>query len=202
MTFLFRFPAVQYTRIKENIMIIVGIIGEQGAGKGTIANYLEKKYSAFNFRFSRALDDILKRLSLPNERTNQIALVTALRGAFGEDILAKTLAHDLQTSDHAINVVEGIRMPSELAILTQLPQFHLWHVTAPIETRYRNVIARGEKAGETQLSFEEFKQTEQTAVTEIHIPELAKKAETTLENTGSIEELCAQADAALAKIQK
>lgn len=193
--------SLQYTHSNiEEYMIILGIVGEQGAGKGTAAQYIQKKYQAYNFRFSAALDDILARLSIPNERKNVIALVTALRGIFGEDILAKTLAHDIQTGAHAMSVVDGIRMPSELEILETLPGFQLIYITAPIESRYEKIKARKERANEESLSLEEFQDIEEKAVTEIHIPILAKRAKYRIENTGTLEELYAKIDEIIASL--
>lgn len=182
-------------------MIIIGLIGEQGSGKGTIADYLVKKHSAHKFRFSQVWDDILQRLHIPNERKNQIALATAIRETFGENILAKVLTHDIEVGDHDINVIDGLRMPSELEIFRKVPSFHLIYVTGPIERRFELIKKRKEKSGEENLTFEEFKHTEENAVTEIHIPEIAKSADSTIENTGTLEELYAKVDALLEKLQ-
>ncbi len=43
---------------------ILGLVGRQSSGKGTLAAYLKDTYSAATFRFRDPLADVLKRLAL------------------------------------------------------------------------------------------------------------------------------------------
>lgn len=183
-------------------MIILGLIGEQGSGKGTVAEYLVKKHKAKSFRLSKILDDILQRLYIPNERKNQIALVTALRSAFGEALLAPVLAHDISAEKKKVSVVDGLRMPKELEVFEKIPGFYLIYITAPIKQRYEQVIHRGEKANEESLTFAEFKRTEQKAVTEIHIRNMALRADFKMVNDGTKKDLYRKVDEVLLHIKK
>ena len=183
-------------------MITLGLVGEPGSGKGTVSEYLEKTHSATRFRSSYVLDEILKHLGIPNERANQTMLVSGLRNTFGEDVLAKSIAHSIETSENAVNVIDGIRMPKEVETYDQIPSFHLVYVTAPVEMRHEKIIKRGEKAGEENLTLEEFKHFEETKVTEIHIGEIGSKAEFRIDNTGTLEELYAKVDEVMNQLKK
>jgi dephospho-CoA kinase len=178
------------------------LIGEQGSGKGTAAKYLVKKYHANLIRFSKVWDDILARLYIPNERVNIIALAEAIRGTFGEDILARIITKDIIKEKRRLNVVDGMRMPSEYPIFKKLPGFAMIHITAPMKERYQNIIHRGERANENKLSFAQFKKTELTASTEVHIPAIAKHADYRIENVGTKKDLYRKVDEIMKQIQK
>ena len=182
-------------------MIILGTIGEQGSGKGTVANYLIQNYQADFFRSSMALDEILTILDIPNERKNMTAVSTALREPFGQDFLIHAIKKKIRESKAPVSIVDGLRVPGEIESLRQLENFYLLYITAPIEMRYRNVTGRGEKAGETELTLEEFVAQETDLVTEQKIGEMAKGANFTIENTGTLEELHTKIDATMQEIQ-
>lgn len=168
--------------------IAIGLVGEKGSGKGTISNYLNKKYQGHQFRFSRILDELLARLYLMNSRNNQINLVLALRDLFGSDILAQVLKKDIENDTNQLVIVDGIRYWDEYHVLKELPNFFLVYVTATPQMRYERILKRGEKAGETDQNFEQFMEEEKRP-TEVTITEIGKVANFKLENSGSIEDL-------------
>lgn len=173
--------------------MVIGLTGPKLAGKGTAALYITKKYGASVFSMSGILSDIASRIHVENSRSNLIAIATGLRSQYGEDILAHVLKKDIEknTSSHAI--IDGIRLEKEVEIFSTLPDFHLLYIDAPVELRYQRALQRGEKAGETEMTFEEFLQ-EETAVTETGITSLQKNAHTIFMNATSLEALYAQID--------
>lgn len=168
---------------------IIGLVGKQGSGKGTVANILQEKYGAKLFRFSAILGDVLDRIAVEKTRDNLIALSEALRKTFGEDVLAYAIERDAATSDADLVVVDGIRRVEDLAALEPLPQFRLVKVEAPIKTRFQRSKARGEKTGESDMSWEEFLKVENEAPTEVTIPSVEARAGVAIENDGTREEL-------------
>ena len=168
--------------------LIIGLVGQQGCGKGTVSKILQEKYGAELFRFSAILNDILGRLSLPQDRNHFIKLSEALRETFGEDVLAYAIERDAVNSKSDIIVIDGIRRPEDIVALEPLPQFKLIEIAAKPEIRFARMQGRGEKHGETERSYEEFLAEEQRS-TEVTIPLVAKRAWKTLENDGTVAEL-------------
>ncbi len=167
--------------------MIIGLIGPKLSGKGTAADYLTEKHGAAVYHMSGILTEFAQRLHLPNSRANLIAIVTALRKEFGEDILAQTLKKDIEASDDNLAVIDGIRMPSEVDLFSELDGFTLLYVDASIESRYERAIGRGEKEGESEMTLEQFKE-EESAVTERGIAGLRNRADHVIENYTTLEE--------------
>jgi dephospho-CoA kinase len=168
--------------------LIIGLVGTPGSGKGTVAKILQQTYGATLFRFSTVLEDILKRLALEKTRANMIQLSEALRGSFGEDVLAHAIHHETLSATTDLVVIDGIRRIGDLTLLLPLTQFKLIAVSALPEIRYARMKQRGEKIGESEMSREKF-ESQERASTEITIPEAMKLAWKTIENTGTIEAL-------------
>lgn len=169
--------------------LIIGLVGEKLAGKGTIAEYLSLHYQAKVYRMSGILDDILLRLHLPIERKTQIDLVLALREKFGEDILAQVLKKDIEADPAPLIVIDGIRMPQEVEIFKKLPGFLLIGVTAPRKLRFERMKSRQEKLDEQTMDFQEFCRIEKESPTEISIKSLGRKAKVKIANLSTFKEL-------------
>lgn len=176
--------------------MIIGLTGEKLAGKGTVADYLEKYHNAKLLRFSRPLSDILLRLGQPNTRKELVALGTYLRERFGNDILAQVAARDAATLTGLV-VIDGMRYKAEYDMFKALPNFHLLNITAPLETRYQRTQQRSEKADEQTMTLSEFTAREQD-VTEQEITVVQSLADAKIENTSSFEDLYEQVDQWLA----
>lgn len=168
--------------------LIIGLVGRQGSGKGAAATILKEQYGAQLLRFSAALVDVLDRLAVPASRDNYITLSNLLRQGFGEDVLAYAIQRDILKSDADIVVVDGIRRIEDISGLEPLPQFKLIEVAAPGKVRYDRMRGRGEKSGESGMTWEQFSEQEQ-ASTEITIPAVAARAWRAINNGGTAEEL-------------
>ncbi len=173
--------------------IIIGLVGRQGAGKGTVAEYLHSRYSAEIFRFSTVLTDILNRLAIEKTRENLIMLSETLRKKFGEDVLAYAIEKDTHTTTADRIVIDGIRRIEDLTVLEPLPQFKLVEIVTPEKTRFERITHRGEKSGEREMTYEKFSKQEQ-ASTEIMIPSVAARAWKTIHNNGTQSELMSKID--------
>ncbi len=167
--------------------LIVGFVGEAGCGKGTAADLLREKYGSGYFRFSAILGDVLSRLFIEKTRDNFIKVSQALRGEFGEDILSYTIEQETLASSEEIVVVDGIRRVEDIIALEPLPQFKLIAITASPEKRFERMKGRGEKAGESTMTWEQFIE-EGKAPTEITIPTVMQRARETVSNEGTREE--------------
>ena len=172
--------------------IVIGLVGEAASGKGTVAKYLVEKYGAQTLAFSTAMKDCVRRLHLPLSRENIAMFSEITRHAYGEDLYAKVTTEDCRNLDANMIIVDGVRRPADVVNLKQLPNFHLIYVTAPVELRWQRARSRGEKAGESEMTLEQFK-AEEKLPTELDIKELGAGAEFTIDNPAGIENLYASA---------
>lgn len=167
--------------------IILGLTGEKAAGKGTAADHLAEKHGASVHTFSKPMKDCVSRLGLELTRTNLITFSEITRKAYGEDLYARVIAKDSENDDADLVVVDGIRREADIALLKDLPNFHLLYITAPLETRWERAVKRNEK-GEGEMTLEQFTEQE-SAPTEVAIPELGANAAFRIDNTGSFDDL-------------
>lgn len=179
--------------------LIIGLVGDKGAGKGTMAEYLSTKYHAVTFAFPQILKDILERLYISKTRKNLAELALALRELFGDDVLGQTIHKDIENSDTSTIVLDGIRYFDEVKLLKTFPVFYLVYITAEVKTRHERVKIRGEKENETQMTFEEFLEEEQLQ-TELQIKDIAKTADFKVTNNGSKEEFYFEIDTLMKKL--
>lgn len=168
--------------------VIIGLVGQAGCGKGTMADLLQQTYGAGYFRFSAILSSILERLALEKTRERFTALSETLRKTFGEDVLSYAIANDALNAPQEIVVIDGIRRVEDIVGLEPLPLFKLVAIDADPKLRYERMKARGEKASEKNFTWEQFLAEEQLP-TELTIPFVMKRASKTLLNNGTREEL-------------
>ena len=168
--------------------IVLGIVGQPAAGKGTIAAYLKSSYGAESYRFSDPLSATAAALSLPLTRDTMIRLSESLRAAFGQDLLSKAVAARAEASTADLVVVDGVRREDDVAALKALPGFKLVAVTAEVKARFVRAKQRAEKSDEATLTFEQFQALEQRS-TEVTARELEAKADFAVGNDGNLEDL-------------
>jgi len=173
--------------------LIIGFAGEMGSGKGSIAEHIVENYNAGSHKFSQIFRDILDRVYLDQSRENISKLSLILRQNFGEDILAKSIFHDVQNDEHEIIVIDGVRRLEDIVYLRNLPEFKLLYVDADIKIRYERLVQRGENAGDSSKTFEQFCD-DHKANADAYIVDLMKSANTVVHNNGTYEELYKQID--------
>ena len=179
--------------------LILGLTGQIGSGKGYVAEYLAKRFSAKIFKFSTYLLRALDVLALEQSRDNLIKMSEMIRAGFGEDALSHALAHDASLSDAPLVVVDGIRRIEDIAGLKSLHNFRLAAVEVDQRTRYERIANRHEKTEETGLTWEDFLVQEKRS-TEVTVPETMARATLRLQNNDTIEELERQIDALMTEL--
>jgi dephospho-CoA kinase len=178
--------------------LIIGIVGENAAGKTTATEYLKKKFNAVTFRFSDMLYDIAKRIYLEPNRANLQTLSTILRQNFGDDIMSKVIAADAKNATSDIIITEGVRRPSDVPYLKELSNFALIYIQADERVRFSRLANRGEKPDDATKTWEEF-QKEGLQESEQQILAIAKTANYTVDNNNSLENTYRQLDEIVAK---
>jgi dephospho-CoA kinase len=178
--------------------LILGIAGEMGSGKGTIAKYISEKYEGNAHRFSTVLRDVLDRIYVEQTRENISAISTVLRKKFGEDILAKAMYHDTQNDKCDIVVIDGVRRMADIQYLQELPHFKFIYIDTDIKICYERIVKRGENTGDATKTFEEFKNDHELE-TELQIRDLKNYANYAISNNSNFEELYKQIDRIIAE---
>jgi dephospho-CoA kinase len=183
--------------------VVIGLIGEKGSGKGTVSNYLIKKYGAIHYGTSKILRRTLEDLHLTVTRDNLIKLALVLKEGYGPSVIIDSLITDMENNGSDIIIADGIRMHGDVEPFKKKygKNFYLVYVTADIRSRYERTKARKEKAGEDQTTFQQFLE-EEAKLTEISIHEIGKQADFKLNNDGTAEELKKQVDEMIKEIVK
>lgn len=172
---------------------IIGLVGHGGSGKGAASEYLQKKYNAGYYRFSKMLADLTDRLYLPPTRDNLIRMSEIVRHEFGEDTLARVMARDVERDPHEIICVDGIRRLADIEELRKVPGFIIVYIDTDLKTRYERIVKRNEKPDDATKTYEQFLADEQRP-TELSIDEVAREAHVTVLNNGGLEAFHAQLD--------
>lgn len=171
--------------------VIIGLVGESGAGKDTVADYLKHRYDATLLRFSDPLKKTLSMLVERPSREDQAWLAMALKNRFGKDVLFRMLAK--QMVDSTLISLNGLRYKEDEDFLRSFPNNVLIYVTSNPKLRWERSTKRGEKSDDN-ISFEEFMKLETTLETERAIVSLGKEAEYTVYNDSTLEDLFVKVD--------
>ncbi len=180
--------------------IIIGLVGETGSGKDTVAHYLKRRYDVQLLRFSQPLKKTLDLFFNKSSKEDQSWLYTVFKERFGEDVLHQGVRRYVEQHD-GIMCVNGMRMMKDLDFIRSFKNNYIIYVTADQELRWQRVVGRGEKSDDKQ-SLEDFKKFESTAETEKNIPAIGAQADFTIKNDGTMDELLWQVDDAMKEILK
>lgn len=143
-------------------MVIIGITGTLGAGKGTIVDYLinTKGYAHYSVR-SYLLDEIVQR-KLAENRDSMVLVANELRKNNSPSFIVDQLY--AQASEQKSNaIIESIRTPGEVESLRRKGSFYLFAVDANARTRFDRIKIR---ASETdRVDFNTFMENEAREMT-------------------------------------
>lgn len=180
--------------------IILGLVGETGSGKDTVAHYLDRRYNVELLRFSRPLKKTLDLFFEQSSKEDQAWLYLVFKERFGEDVLHKGVARYIAQHD-GIMCVNGMRMMMDLDFIRSFENNYIIYVTADQKLRWQRAVNRGEKSDDDQ-TFEAFQKFEAAAETEQAIPAIGKNADFVVRNEGTMDELLWQVDDVMKTILK
>lgn len=180
--------------------VVLGLVGELAAGKGTVVEYLKKKHKAVSFRYSDPLRETLDLFNIEISRDNMQSLSTFMRQKYSENILANSIIKKIKGSDSNLIVIDGVRRFTDFENLTKLPRFYLIYVTADQKIRYDRYIKRDENVGDNALSFEDFTKKEK-AEADKQVSAVGKKADFKIDNNKDFETLHQQVEEIWEKIK-
>ena len=170
-----------------------------GAGKGTISDYLVKKW--FNhYSVSDYIVEEIKRRGLEVNRDSMYTVGWDLKQKFWPDFIVKELYKKAKT-EWKNAIIESIRSPWEIVWLKQLDDFVWLSVDADQKLRYQRIRLRN--SVKDQVDFETFASNEARELqgsddpSKIDLPACIKLSDYKLNNDWTFEDLYAQVDKAL-----
>ena len=172
-------------------MIIIGITGTLGAGKGTIVDFLTKNKGFKHFSARALIVEEIEKRGLENNRDNMVVVANDLRNKYGSGYVAEELfKRALGLGSNA--VIESLRAVGEVELLRGKENFVLLAVDANPKTRYERISQRGTTTD--SVSFEKFladeeKEMESTDPNKQNLRGCINMADFVIENSGTIEEL-------------
>lgn len=172
-------------------MIIIGITGTIGAGKGTVVDYLTKNKNFKHFSARGFLVEEIEKRGLENNRDSMVTVANDLREKFGPGFIAEELFKKaLGLGENS--VIESLRTVGEIEALRRKGNFTLLAVDADPKIRYDRVTTRGTSTD--NIDFEKFltdeqREMESTDPNKQNLSECIKKADFVIKNDGTIEEL-------------
>jgi dephospho-CoA kinase len=175
-------------------MVILGITGTLGAGKGTIVDYLVKNKGFFHFSVRAFLSEEILRQKRPVNRDSMVEVANKLRAEYGSSYIIEKLYQ--KASETGMNcIIESIRTPGEIEALRNREGFILLAVDADQDIRYSRIKMRNSETD--RITFDAFKENEEREMhssdpNKQNLSACIEQADHKIYNNGSIDLLNAQ----------
>lgn len=143
-------------------MLIIGITGTLGAGKGTIVEYLKEKYDFAHYSVRSFLVREIEKRGLAVNRDSMVSVANDLRAKYHSGYIVEELYKEavLENRNTKRNtVIESIRTKGEIEVLKGQEGFYLFAADANPKLRYERIKVR--KSATDNISFEKFKHDEE-----------------------------------------
>jgi dephospho-CoA kinase len=184
-------------------MVIVGITGTLGAGKGTIVDYLTSHHGFRHFSVRGFLTEIIKQKGLELNRDSMVQVANELRADHTPSYIAEQLLAQAEVS--GVNcIIESIRTVGEVNALKKKGGFYLFAVDADPKLRYQRVLQRNSETD--HISYETFIANEQREMNsddpnKQNLAACQALADFKFDNNHSFEELYKQVEAVLGNLK-
>jgi dephospho-CoA kinase len=183
-------------------MVIIGITGTIGAGKGTIVDYLVKHAGFVHFSVRSFLTEEIIRQNLPVNRDSMVAVANKLREEYSPSYIVEEL-YKKAIEKNTNSVIESIRSIGEVEALKAKKNFYLFSIDADPKIRYNRICGRD---SETDcVTYERFLMDEAREMlsedpSRQNLKGCIEQADFRFVNNGSIEELYNNIKSILKKI--
>jgi dephospho-CoA kinase len=183
-------------------MIIIGITGTLGAGKGTIVEYLKEKYGFAHYSARDFIVEEVVRRNLEVNRDTITETANSLRGAHHPAYILEELFREASQLGQN-SVIESVRTAGEIEMLKSKSNFRLLSVDADPELRYKRIINR--KSVTDNITYEKFREDEFREMqsedpNKQNLKYCMSHSDFIFENNGSLEDLQKQVDEVVSKL--
>lgn len=183
-------------------MLIIGITGTLGAGKGTVVDYLVNNKGFKHYSVSGYLKNILIKKHLEPNRDNLRIVANEIREKYGPDYITKKLFIKAK-KEKGNSIIESIRNPKEAEFIKSQKNGYLFAVDANCKTRYLRIKKRASE--KDKVTLKEFKEQEKKELQSINpnaqnLPRCIEISDFKFDNNGTINELYEKIETVLAKI--
>jgi len=184
--------------------MILGITGTDGAGKGTVVDYLVDQKGFIHYSARAVFAEELVRQGRGQTRNDLRLMGNELRAKHGDDYIVTYYLNKYKAEQPKNVIIESIRAMAEVATLKQHGGV-LLAVDADPRVRYERILAR--QSSSDHISFKEFTKHEALEMNDPdpHGMQKAKvmaAADFTVGNNENLEELYEQIEAVLTAINE
>jgi dephospho-CoA kinase len=185
-------------------MIIIGLTGTLGAGKGTVVEYLVSNKGFVHYSVRTWLLEEIRKRGWPENRDSMVSLANELRALHTPSYVTDQL-YNSAVREGKNCVIESIRTPGEIDSLRKNKNFYLFAIDADRQIRYRRIQLRNSETD--NVSFEVFSNNEEremntTDPNKQNLKKCIALADHLLINNSSKEELFLQLENVLKNIEK
>lgn len=172
-------------------MIIIGITGTIGAGKGTVVDYLVKEKGFKHYSVRGFLTKLIEKKGEAVNRDSMFEMANSLRAKFGPSYLVTEIYKEAQKSNKNC-IIESLRTEGEINALRQKGKFYLLAVDAKPKLRYERVVRRGTETD--KVSYDKFLEDEKremnsTDPNKQNIKKCMQLADYVIQNNSTVESL-------------
>ena len=186
-------------------MLLLGITGTLGAGKGEIVHYLTTQKDFLHYSVRAYITEEIQRRGMPVNRDSMVVVANDLRSRNSPSYIVEQLYARAAAADRRC-VIESLRTPGEVSALRmrtvseQGGAFCLLAVDADPRLRYERIRARGSETD--GVSFEQFLDNERREMSsedpnKQSIARCMAMSDHLLKNDGTREELYRKVEAIL-----